>query len=149
MGTLCGADCSKCGMAKECKGCEATCGSPFGGKCVAAEYIKAGGMDSFIEFKKQLCAEFNALKIAGMPGVTDLFCLTGAYVNLEYPLPSGGNVKLLNDKDIYLGNQLECEFDENGECDRCYGIVAGMDFLLVCEYGCEGTDPEIVLFARR
>ena len=30
-----------------------------------------------------------------------------------------------------------------------YGVVANEDFILVCEYGCNGCDPEIVLFKRR
>lgn len=39
--------------------------------------------------------------------ITDLFLLSGAYVNLEYPLFNGTTVKFLNDNDVYLGNQIE------------------------------------------
>ena len=46
---------------------------------------------------------------------------------------------------MYLGNQVECQ-DKEG---RCYGMIACVDFLLVCEYGENGTDPEIVLYKRR
>ena len=36
-------------------------------------------------------------------------------------------MKFLDDQKTYLGNQLESEFGE----DRCFGILAGMDFILV------------------
>ena len=70
--------------------------------------------------------------------------LNGFYVNLEYPLPNGQSVKLLEDKKVYLGNQIEIP----GSC-RCYGIVADEKYLLVCEYGCGGADPQIVVYKRR
>ena len=144
MNTLCGANCNKCGFKANCKGCGETCGKPFGGKCIAAEYIKIGGRSAFDEFKKQIISEFNALEIEGMPKISELFCLCGSFVNLEYPLANGTTVKFLDDKNIYLGTQVDCEF-----VDRCFGLVADMDFLLVCEYGENGTNPEIVLYKRR
>ena len=63
-----------------------------------------------------------------MPKVEKLNALVGGYVNLAYPLPSGASVKFLNDQTTYLGNQLESEFDG----DRCFGILANMDFIMVC-----------------
>ena len=87
--------------------------------------------------------EINALGISGLI-VDDLYLLTGVYVNLEYPLFNGTTVKFLNDKDIYLGNQIEKQ-----DSERCYGIVANEMFILVCEYGCDGANPEIVLYKRR
>ena len=47
--TICGADCSICGYSKGCKGCTETDGRPFGGSCVAAEYIKTGGTEAYEE----------------------------------------------------------------------------------------------------
>lgn len=83
----------------------------------------------------------------GMKKIEELYPLIGRYVNLEYTLPSGQKVKLLNDDEMYLGNQLENVYDESSE--RCYGVVVCASFLLVCEYG-EGTsNPEIVIFKRR
>ena len=76
--------------------------------------------------------------------INDLFLLDGAYVNLEYPLPNGTTVKFLKDKDIYLGNQIE-----KTNSERCYGVVANEKAVLVCEYGCNGDSPEIVLYKRR
>lgn len=49
-------------------------------------------------------------------------------MNLEYRLPNGQKVKFLDDQKTYLGNQLESEF--GGE--RCFGIVANMDFIMIC-----------------
>ena len=65
-------------------------------------------------------------------------------MNLEYPLSNGTTVKFLNDKDVYLGNQIE-----RTNSKRCYGVVANEDFILVCEYGCNGADPEIVMYKHR
>lgn len=144
MDTLCGANCNECGFKANCKGCVGTCGKPFGGKCIAAEYIKIGGISAFDEFKKQIISEFNALEIEGMPKITELFCLCGSFVNLEYPLANGTTIKFLDDKNIYLGTQVDCEF-----IDRCFGLAADMNFLLVCEYGENGTNPEIVVYKRR
>lgn len=87
--------------------------------------------------------EFNSLGIEGLK-VNDLNFLSGAYVNLEYCLSNGVRVKMLEDDKVYLGNQIEVP----GK-DRCYGIVGDADHLLVCEYGCGGTDPEIILYKKR
>ena len=79
-----------------------------------------------------------------MPEVTDLNALAGSYINLVYTLPSGQAVKLLEDEKIYLGNQLE-----KAGSSRCYGLAADESFLLVCEYGANGSDPEIILYKKR
>jgi len=103
------------------------------------------GDKNFNEFKRQLMDEINALQIEGMPKVETLNALVGHFVNLEYELPNGTKVKLLDDQGTYLGNQLECEFGG----DRCFGIVANMDFLLVCTYGENGENPELVVYKKR
>lgn len=108
-------------------------------------YEELSDNGEFEKFKKQLIDEINALQIEGMPKLEKLNALVGQYVNLEYPLPSGACVKFLNDRTTYLGNQLECEFGG----DRCFGVVANMDFILICTYGCEGKDPELVLYKKR
>ena len=107
------------------------------------EELSANG--EFEEFKQQLIKEINDLHIEGMPEVKSLNALVGSYVNLAYPLPSGAKVKFLNDGTTYLGNQLESEFGG----DRCFGVLANMDFIMVCTYGCEGADPELVLYKKR
>lgn len=145
MGSICGADCSNCGLKENCKGCKETSGCPFGKRCFIADYIKVGGIEAVKDFKCKLIDEFNDLKIPGMPKVNELYALAGSYVNLEYMLPSGVFTKILDDNSIYLGSQLECEFGG----DRCYGIVANNEFLLVCQYGVNGSNPEIVMYKRR
>ncbi len=47
MASICGADCSNCGMKENCKGCIETDGHPFGGECVVAKCYKHGGKDTF------------------------------------------------------------------------------------------------------
>lgn len=143
--SICGINCNSCFMKDECKGCVETAGCPLGKQCFIAKYINIGEMEKYLEFKQKLIQEFNELHIPGMPEVSNLNALVGSFVNAEYKLPSGQMVKFLDDQSIYLGNQLECEFDG----DRCYGIVAGMDFLLVCTYGINGADPELVMYRKR
>ena len=99
----------------------------------------------FEAFKRQLIEEINALHIEGMPVVEKLNALVGRYVNLEYPLPGGARVKFLDDQKTYLGNQLESEFGG----DRCFGVLASMEFILICTYGKDGADPELVLYKKR
>jgi len=109
------------------------------------KYTELGGKEKFDEFKQTLIDEFNALHVDGMPEVTELNALVGGYVNLEYTLPNGKTVKFLDDNATYLGNQLECEFGG----DRCFGLVANMEFLLVCTYGKNGVEPELVVYKKR
>ena len=80
-----------------------------------------------------------------MPRVETLNALVGGYVNLEYRLPNGKPVKFLEDGATYLGTQLESTFGGT----RCFGIVANMDFLLVCTYEEGGADPELLLYKKR
>ena len=60
-------------------------------------------------------------------------------------LPNEKTVQFLDDRKTYLGNQLECEF--GGE--RYFGVLAGMDFLLVSTYEENGVNPELVLYKKR
>ena len=99
----------------------------------------------FDAFKQKLIAEINDLHIEGMPKLTRLNALVGSYVNLEYPLPSGLRVKFLNDQTTYLGTQLESEIVGG----FCFGVLANMDFILVCTYGEGGSNPELLLYKKR
>lgn len=108
-------------------------------------YEKLGGNGEFEQFKQKLIDEINALHVEGLPKVEKLNALVGRYVNIEYPLPNGTTAKFLNDEKTYLGNQLECEFDN----DRCFGVIADMAFLLVCTYNKDGSNPELVLYKQR
>ena len=119
-------------MLGECckaQGCESPA-SCFSGKCA---------------LKEQLIREFNDLHIPHMGRVTDLNALPGSYINLAYTLPGGQKVKFWEDGRVYLGNQLEKQ-DGSG---RCYGLTADENWLLVCEYGDNGSDPELVVYKRR
>ena len=99
----------------------------------------------FEQFKRQLIKEINDLHIEGMPRVEKLNALVGRYVNLAYRLPNGKTVQFLDDGTTYLGNQLESEFGG----DRCFGVLANMDFILICTYEAEGANPELVLYKKR
>lgn len=140
--SYCGAACESCQLKHTCNGCVRSRGCPFGEACFIAEFYNRGEKEQYLDLKKQLLADFNSLQIPGMPEVTELYALQGAYINLEYPTPAG-SIKLLRDNGIYLGNQLP------NQMGRFYGIVSDGRFLLVCEYGENGSNPEIVLYKRR
>ena len=108
-------------------------------------YVEIGGKEKLEEFKRILIDEINALGIEGMPKVEKLNALVGGYINLEYCLPNGKMVKFLDDNSTYLGNQLECEFGG----DRCFGIAANMDFILICTYEENGENPELLIYKKR
>ena len=108
-------------------------------------FQELGDNGQFEAFKQKLIEEINSLHIEGMPKVEKLNALVGKYVNLQYRLPSGAEVRFLNDETTYLGTQLEP--GSGGE--RCFGVLANMDFILICTYGCEGKDPELVLYRKR
>lgn len=97
------------------------------------------------QFKHTLIDEINALQIEGMPKLEKLNALVGSFFNLPYRLPNGNTVKFLDDNTTYLGNQLEYEF--GGE--RCFGVLANMDFILVSTYDKGGENPELVIYKKR
>jgi len=92
--------------------------------------------------KNELIEIFNGLDIADMEEVTQLNELKGDYINLKYTLPSG-QIQLWDDNKTYYGAEL-CKKDS----DRCYGLTADEKYILVCEYGNDGSDAEIVIFKR-
>ncbi len=148
--SICGLDCGQCELKDTCGGCKATNGKPFGGDCMIAVCCRekeqescSGCSDNDCGLKKQLIEEFNALGIEDMPKVTDLNALCGSYINLEYTLPGGQAIKFWDNNRIYLGNQLEKK-----NSNRCYGLTADETYLLVCEYGENGTDAEIVVYKK-
>ena len=116
------------------------------------EYFKVFGLnflnDKDFLFKNELIKEINDLNIPGMPKIKELNPLNGAFVNLKYQLPNGKYVQFLDNNDIYLGTQVECEFNDD-EIIRCFGIIANMDFILISEYGPNGVDPEIIIYKTR
>ena len=149
--SICGLDCAKCTVKDACGGCSTQKGVPFHGGCVVAACCGNEGCEhsgkfseDVCELKEQLIAEFNALGIEDMEEVKNLNALTGSYINLKYPLPNAPAVKLLDDSKVYLGNQI-CKKGS----DRCYGLAADESNLLVCEYGENGSDAEIILYKKR
>lgn len=137
------ASCDSCPKKSVCRGCAETGGSPFGGRCVAAELVKKGGIEALQSFKENLIAEIQQLGIPELM-VDELYLLNGGFVNLAYPLPGGECVRFLKDENVYFSSQVE-----RAGGKRCYGVVADDGFLLVGEYGKEGEDPEIVVYRRR
>ena len=84
----------------------------------------------------------NGLGIKGLR-VQCLNLVPASYVNLEYGLENGGKVRFLRDGEVVLGQQIERD-----DIALCYGVVVTLSHLLVCEYGCGGSDPEILLYRK-
>ena len=143
--SICGAPCHQCDQQSTCKGCKTTGGKPFGKPCFIASYHQLGGAEAFEAFKAQLMNEINQLAVPGMPSVTSLVALNGKLVNLAYPLPSGQRVAFLDNDAVYLGAHLPCAFDES----RFFGVVAGLDFIMVSTYDAQFSNQELVLYKKR
>lgn len=110
------------------------------------QYNNTSGIEKFEEFKKQIICEINEILVKEkLPKVENLNVLSGSFINLEYKFPNGEKVKLLDDKASYLGSQLEPE----NKNDRCIGIAANMDFILICSYEENGNNPEIIVYKKR
>lgn len=144
MQSICGTDCcTQCTKLAECGGCIKTNGHPFGGTCVAAECVERGEIADLSRLKQQLIDEINALRLPHLH-VDTLYLLNGGYVNLSYPLPNKTAVPFLTQNRVYFGNQIE-----RPDSERCYGVVCDETFLLVSEYGCNGADPQLLLYKKR
>lgn len=148
MKTICGADCSTCMLRSSCMGCEATGGNPFGKGCLIAGCARSKNQKccsacGICTLREELVHQFNNLGIEDMDPVSTLYALKGAYINLPYTLPGGQNACFWDDNAIYLGNQV---FKRGS--DRCYGLAANERYLMVCEYGADGRDAEIVVYKR-
>ena len=92
--------------------------------------------------KQQLIEEINSLGVKDMPRVENLFVLQGSFVNMPYTI-NGNIVKFLDDNASYWGTQVK---KNDG---HCYGIACDEHYILVSEYGKDGTDAELVLLKRR
>ena len=89
------------------------------------------------------------LQPAGFPGRLFLFVCVWQHFFMRsvsvlllrrFGEPKGAEEMTLRE----LMNQIE-----RTNSERCYGVVANEDFILVCEYGCNGADPEIVMYKHR
>ena len=109
------------------------------------KYEQLSDNGEFEAFKEQLVKEINGLQIEGMPKLDKLNALVGKYVNIEYPLPSGIKAKFLNDNTTYIGNQLESEIVDG----LFFGVIANMDFIMICTYEKDVENPELILFKKR
>lgn len=152
--SICGIDCNECELKNNCEGCIETKGHPFQGGCIIAACCQNKGhvncdkcQDPPCKLKARLIIEFNALSkalgIEDMEEVTDLNALKGSYINLTYKFPSGQFAQIWEDEKIYLGSQMDKK-----NSDRCYGLAADEKYLLICEYGADGQDAEIIAYRK-
>lgn len=98
--------------------------------------------------KKVFIEEVNALGIPGLH-IDNLYVLQGSFINQPYNI-NGNEVKLLDDNATYWGNQIvNTRPFREGKGGSCYGIACCEKFILVSEYGKDGSDAEIVMLKRR
>ena len=65
-------------------------------------------------------------------------CHTDRYCNtIDY-----GNSRLLFRLQIY-------RYDKDDGGDRCFGILADMDFIIICTYEKDGENPELLIYKKR
>lgn len=145
MNEICGTDCCEQCEFKDvvCAGCAETGGHPCGGTCAVAECIAKRGFGAMYVEEMNITKEVNALGFEGLE-IGEPNLLLGSYVNLEYTLPNGSRVKLLDDKRVYWADQVEIPGSE-----RCYGVVADQNMLLVSTFNFDGSDPEILVYKKR
>jgi len=91
--------------------------------------------------KKVFIDEVNALGIPELH-VSNLYVLQGSFINQPYTI-NNNTTKLLDDNAIYWGNQVQ---KQDG---RCYGIACNENYILVSEYGPDGSDAQLVVLKRR
>ncbi len=92
---------------------------------------------------EKLLKEIKKLGIHEFESFKSLNLMEGSYLNLEVELPSGIKTKLLNDNKKYYANQIDIE-----NSNKCYGVAADEDFIVVYKYGCNGSDAELVQIKR-
>lgn len=93
--------------------------------------------------EQKLLNEIKNLGIREFKSFKSLNLMDGSYLNLEVELPNGQITKLLDDNKKYYANQIDI-----ADSDKCYGVAADENFIVVYKYGCEGTDAELVLLKK-
>ena len=93
--------------------------------------------------KEHLLTEIQKLGIKEFDKLNSLNLLDGSYLNLEVELPNGIKAKLLDNNKKYYANQIDIE-----NSDKCYGVAADEDFIIVYKYGCDGADAELIQIKR-
>ena len=113
---------------------------------------------------RRIVDEVNSLDIDGLDKIDSLNLLVGSDINIGFTLPSGQCVKFWDDNRVYFGTQVEkrqnraCGNNNSG-CTACqdscpagddtgkryFGLAADIKYLLICEYGENGSDAEIIL----
>ena len=99
-------DCKECSAFNKCGGFISNSDKSFSRDCIARRLIVKNGFNSFLDFKKKVINKINNLGIKELK-VDDLNLLSASFVNLEYELENGTKVKLLNNNNVYLGQQIE------------------------------------------
>ena len=121
------------------------CKRRFRRNLYSRKVFKHGRKKYYSEFKSKLVSEINFyLKAEKIPEISELFEIPGEYINLKYPLESGEKTAFLRNDTVYLGNQIE--FADLGVC---FGVESFAGFILICSYGRNGSDPELILYKRR
>lgn len=93
--------------------------------------------------EERLLEHISKLGIQELGHITQLHRLKGDFINLKCRLPNGKEAKILDDEKMYYGAEI-CKTDS----DRCYGVAADENQLVIYEYGNGGSDAVLVLWKR-
>lgn len=93
--------------------------------------------------QEKILKEIKSLGIKEFDNFNSLNLMDGSYLNLDVELPSGKFAKLLDDNKKYYANQIDIDGS-----DRCYGVAADENFIVVYTYGCNGKDAQLVQLKR-
>lgn len=102
-------------------------------------FIKTGESS----MQEKILIEIKKLGIQEFEQLNSLNLLDGSYLNLEIELPNGMKARLLDNNKKYYANQIDI-----ADSDKCYGVAADENFIIVYKYGCEGKDAELIMVKK-
>jgi len=91
--------------------------------------------------EERVLARLSKMGIPELENIQKLNELSGDFINLECTFPNGTKGKILDNQKMYLAAQTEIPGS-----DRCYGIAADEQQVVVYQYGCGGSHAVLVLW---
>lgn len=135
--------CLECIGKEECIANE-TVDTTFERKCHFDKYANLA-QGNYEAFKRRALVRINKIMDdERLPFIEELSEYEGAFVNIEYTLPNGKKIKLLDDNDMYLAAQVE-----NPELEICYGVVIDAGCIIIGSYDYEGSNAKLLLYRQR
>ena len=77
------------------------------------------------------------------------------FIENDRPINPLATFELLKASKNGINGEKKCHINfiyndmDDEDIKKCFGILANMNFLLVCEYGENGSNPEIIIYKKR